>query len=78
MALTIYWLLGAALAIAYIIFKEPESGSTDKLARVGIDPGKWGLKLWVARIDFLMNGHRRVQEQYTKVCFHHPNTWILY
>ena len=41
--------------------------SKSKLSKVGIDPGRLNLKVWLARIDFAKNGHRLIEHSYQKV-----------
>ena len=67
MASNIYWLFAAALVV--LLLSAPSVKSRSTLPRLGKDLGLFNLRIWLARIHFLMNGRKLVEQSYLKVCF---------
>lgn len=59
-----YW-LAAALLFALVIYA-PSIQPKLSPRRLGKDPGLFNLKIWLARIDFLRNGQKLVQQSYRR------------
>lgn len=57
--------LGAVLLLTVILCAPGRS--KPGLQRLGRDPGLFGLKIWFARIDFLRNGQKMIEDSYSKV-----------
>ena len=66
MTYSIYWLLPAVLVV--LLFFSPSLKSKSSLPRLGKDLGLLNLRIWLARIDFLRNGQKLVEDSYLRVC----------
>lgn len=60
-----FWLAAAVLAL--LLFYAPSAKPKSRPHRVGKDPGRFNLRTWLARIDFLRNGQELIEQSYRQV-----------
>ena len=60
-----YWSTVAVLFLA--VFFSPSPKAKARPQRLGRDPGLFSLRTWLARIDFLFNGPKLIEQSYQKV-----------
>lgn len=65
MANSSYWLIAALLLV--LLLWAPSFTPRNRPRRLGRDPGLFKLRIWLARIDFLLNGRKLIEKNYLKV-----------
>ena len=57
----------AAVVLCVSLFCAPSVKAKSRPQRLGRDPGWFNLRAWLARIDFLWNGRKLIEQSYRRV-----------